>query len=114
MNHTQNPASSLNILIVDDEDNIRKTLAYCLEGEGHRVVAVSNATDAVAEVRKRSFDLAFVDLRLGKTDGMDLIPVFRSDSPWTKVVVITAFASIETAVEACDGGPPIISLTFWP
>ena len=96
--------SSLNILIVDDEDNIRKTLAYCLEGEGHRVVAVSNAADALAEVRRRSFDLALVDLRLGQTDGMDLIPVFRSDSPWTKVVVITAYASIETAVEAMRRG----------
>jgi NtrC-family two-component system response regulator AlgB len=104
MSKTQPPVSSLTILIVDDEDNIRKTLTYCLEREGYRVVAVSNAADAVAEVRRRSFDLAFVDLRLGQTDGMDLIPVFRSDSPWTKVVVITAYASIETAVEAMRRG----------
>ena len=104
MNHTQNPVSSLTILIVDDEDNIRKTLAYCLEGEGHRVIAVGNAADAVAEIQSQSIDLAFVDLRLGQTDGLDLIPVIRSDSPWTKVVVITAYASIETAVEAMRRG----------
>jgi two-component system, NtrC family, response regulator AlgB len=61
------------------------------------VVGVGNAADALAEVQRQSFDLAFVDLRLGQADGMDLIPVFRSDSPWTKVVVITAYASIETA-----------------
>jgi two-component system, NtrC family, response regulator AlgB len=94
----------LQILIVDDEDNIRKTLTYCLEGEGHTVVAVSNAPDAVDAVRRQSFDLAFVDLRLGPTDGMDLIPAFKSDSPWIKVVVITAYASIETAVEAMRRG----------
>ena len=104
MNQTPTPASSLSVLIVDDEDNIRKTLTYCLETEGHQVVAVGNAADALAEVRRRSFDLALVDLRLGQTDGMDLIPVFRSDSPWTKVVVITAYASIETAVEAMRRG----------
>jgi NtrC-family two-component system response regulator AlgB len=94
----------LQVLIVDDDDNIRKTLTYCLEGEGHAVVAVSNAPDAVDAVRRQSFDLAFVDLRLGSTDGMDLIPAFKSDSPWTKVVVITAYASIETAVEAMRRG----------
>ncbi len=44
------------------------------------------------------------DLRLGQKDEMELIPVFRSDSPWTKVVVITAFVSIETAVEAMRRG----------
>jgi two-component system, NtrC family, response regulator AlgB len=104
MSQTPSPASSLTILIVDDEDNFRKTLAYCLEREGHRVVAVSNAAEALAEVRRRSFDLAFVDLRLDPTDGLDLIPLFRSDSPWTKVVVITAYASIETAVEAMRRG----------
>jgi NtrC-family two-component system response regulator AlgB len=104
MSPTPTPASSLTILIVDDEDNIRKTLTYCLETEGHRVVAVGNAADALAAVRRRSFDLALVDLRLGQADGMDLIPVFRSDSPWTKVVVITAYASIETAVEAMRRG----------
>ncbi len=50
MSQTPTGVSSLNILIVDDEDNIRKTLAYCLEREGHRVVAVSNAADARAFV----------------------------------------------------------------
>ncbi len=104
MSQVPTAVSSLTILIVDDEDNIRKTLAYCLEPEGHRVVAVSNAADALAEVRRRFFDLAFVDLRLGPTDGMELIPAIRSDSPWTKVVVITAYASIETAVEAMRRG----------
>ncbi|MBI5586194.1 MAG: sigma-54-dependent Fis family transcriptional regulator [Deltaproteobacteria bacterium] len=99
------PATApLHVLLVDDEDNIRKTLAYCLESEGHRVVAVSNPTDAMAEMRRQSFDLAFVDLRLGQADGLDLIPVFKSDSPWTKVVVITAYASINTAVEAMRRG----------
>jgi NtrC-family two-component system response regulator AlgB len=56
--------ASLNILVVDDEVNIRKTLTICLETEGYRVIAVSNFQDAAAEASRRSFDLAFVDLRL--------------------------------------------------
>ena len=46
----------------------------CLESAGHRVVGVSNRADALAEVSRRSFDLAFVDLRLGVEKGLDLIP----------------------------------------
>lgn len=94
------PFDSLNILIVDDEVNIRKTLSLCLEGYGHMVVAVSNFEDAIAEASRRSFDLAFVDLRLGTASGMDLIPALLATAPWMKIIVITAYASIESAVEA--------------
>jgi NtrC-family two-component system response regulator AlgB len=94
----------VNVLVVDDESNIRKTLAICLEAEGHRVTAVSNFQDAVAEGSRRTFHMAFVDLRLGTASGLDLIPVLLSGSPWMKIVVITAYASIETAVEAMRRG----------
>ena len=96
--------NALNVLIVDDELNIRKTLALCLECEGHKVVAVSNSEDAVVEVSRRPFDLAFVDLRPGASDGLDLIPALLASSPWLKIIVITAYASIETAVEAMRRG----------
>ena len=94
----------LNILIVDDELNIRKTLTAYLETEGHKVVAVSNFQDAVHEATRRSFDLAFVDLRLGTADGLNLIPTLLAQTPWIKIVVITAYASIDTAVEAMRRG----------
>ena len=96
--------SSLNVLVVDDETNIRKTLTVCLESEGHRVVSAGSFRDAVAEVARRSFELAFVDLRLGTENGLDLIPVLLSALPWVKIIVITAYASIDTAVEAIQRG----------
>jgi NtrC-family two-component system response regulator AlgB len=95
---------SLNILVVDDEVNIRKTLSVCLETEGHKVIAVSNFQDALAEASRRSFELAFVDLRLGAADGLDLIPILLATTPWLKIIVITAYASIDTAVEAMRRG----------
>jgi NtrC-family two-component system response regulator AlgB len=94
----------LNILVVDDEINIRKTLSVCLEAEGHRIIAVSNVQDAMHEASTRSFDLAFVDLRLGTADGLDLIPALLAQTPWIKIIVITAYASIDTAVEAMRRG----------
>jgi NtrC-family two-component system response regulator AlgB len=92
------------ILVVDDEPNIRKTLSITLEAEGHQVVAVSNARDALSEAKRRYFDLALIDLRLGTESGMELITALRATCPWMKSVVITAYASIDSAVEAMRRG----------
>jgi NtrC-family two-component system response regulator AlgB len=101
----QSPMNSpLNILVVDDELNIRKALAACLEVDGHRVVSVGNPLDAVHAVERRSFDLAFVDLLLGKESALDLIPRLLSAAPWMKIVMITAYASVDTAVESMKRG----------
>ena len=89
----------LNVLVVDDELNIRKTLAMSIETDGHTVVAVSNAADALDQAAKHSFDLAFVDLRLGPTLGLDLLPALLAQSPWSKVVMITAHGTIDNAVQ---------------
>ena len=97
-----NPA--LKILVVDDETNIRKTLSISLENDGHEVVAVSNSKDAVAEAGRRAFDIAFVDLKLGATLGSDLIPELLAQSPWIRVVIITAHGSIDNAVSTMKQG----------
>ncbi|WFS63090.1 sigma-54 dependent transcriptional regulator [Pseudodesulfovibrio thermohalotolerans] len=104
MTSTDLVSPGLNVLIVDDEANIRKTMSYCLTAEGHTVSAVGNPADALGEIRRKAFDLAFVDLRLGADDGMELIPLLASESPWTKIVVITGYASIESVVEAMQRG----------
>ena len=97
-------AGTLSLLLVDDEPNIRKVLSVSLRTDGHRVTAVTNAADAVTEAARQSFDLAFVDLRLGAETGLDLIPRLLAQSPWLRVVVMTAYASIDTAVEAIRRG----------
>jgi NtrC-family two-component system response regulator AlgB len=115
MNGDVQKTSPMNILVVDDDGNIRKTLSYCLAAEGYTVIAVSNPDDAVEEAKRRSFDIAFVDLKLGEANGMDLISLLGSASSWTKVVVITAYASIETAVEAMRrGATDYIAKPFTP
>jgi two-component system, NtrC family, response regulator AlgB len=100
----QSPPQSLNVLIVDDELNVRKTLTMSLETDGHTVVAVSNGRDAVDESARQSFDMAFVDLRLGNELGIELVPALLGQSPWMRVVIITAHGSIDSAVETMRRG----------
>jgi len=95
---------ALRVLIVDDELNIRKSLAMSIECDGHEVVAVSNAQDAIDQAARGSFDLAFLDLRLGPTLGSDIIPDLLAQSPWMRIVIITAHGSIDSAVETMRRG----------
>ena len=106
MESVEHAASSvvMNVLIVDDESNIRKTMMMFFELHHHRVTTVSNARDALIETGLQIFDLAFVDLRLGTESGLDLVPALVAAAPWLKIVVITAYASVDTAVEAMKRG----------
>jgi NtrC-family two-component system response regulator AlgB len=97
-------SSRLRILVIDDEETIRVTLSLCLEADGHEVVAHATAAAALAAVMRRAFDLIFLDLRLGTDNGLDLIGPLLAENPWAKIVVITAYASVDTAVEAMKRG----------
>src|SRR5436190_16815012 len=92
------------ILVIDDEKNIRATLALCLEGMGCKVTAVASAPAALAALSRQAFDLAFLDLRLGETSGLDVLPQLLTERPALTVVVITAYATFDTAVEAIKRG----------
>jgi len=97
-------ATSLRILIIDDEKNIRVTLSAYLEGMGCLVTGVATAEAALSALESQTFDLAFLDLRLKETSGLELLPKILSLSPHLPVVMITAYATIETAVEAIRRG----------
>lgn len=95
---------TLDILVIDDEPNICKTLSLCLESEGHHVVSVHHAGDGLARISHAVFDLVFLDLRLGADNGLDLLPRLLAELPGARVVIITAFATIDSAVSAIKGG----------
>jgi NtrC-family two-component system response regulator AlgB len=99
---TAPPASE--VLVIDDEKNIRATLTMCLEAIGCAVTSASTADAALAAVERRPFDLAFLDLRLGDQDGMAVLPRLVAARPGLAIVVITAYATIDTAVEAIKLG----------
>ena len=97
-------APRLNVLIVDDEKNIRSVLVACLESAGCRVVEAASCASARSAVDRSVFDLAFLDLRVGEENGLELLPWLLAQSPSTDVVIITAFATISTAVDAIQKG----------
>jgi len=92
------------VLIVDDEKNIRATLTMCLEAIGCTVTSASTGLAALAAAERRPFDLAFLDLRLGDEDGLALLPRLLAARPELAVVVVTAYATIDTAVSAIKLG----------
>ena len=94
----------LRVLIIDDEKNIRITLQVCLEQMGCEVVAVGAFEHALAAVAQQSFDVAFLDLRLREANGLDLLPKLLANNPNLGVIVLTAYATFETAVEAIRRG----------
>ena len=94
----------MRVLVVDDERNIRKTLAICLQGLGCAVTEAGTPAAALEALERSPFDLAFVDLRLGTEDGLALLPRLLADRPGLDVVIITAYAAVDTAVEAIRRG----------
>jgi len=94
----------LSVLVVDDEKNIRQTLRLCLESSQADVTEASSATTALEALRHGVFDVVFLDLRLGTASGLDLIPALLAENPNVVIVVITAYATVETAVEAVRRG----------
>jgi two-component system, NtrC family, response regulator AlgB len=97
-------SGSLRVLIIDDEQNIRRTTAIALEAMGHEAVGVDTGAAALKLLGSESFDVAFLDLKLDSENGLDLLPQLLKRGPGLDIVVLTAFASVETAVEAMRRG----------
>ena len=91
-------------LVIDDEKNIRRALALCLESLHCEVSEAANPAQALEQLARSACDLAFLDLRLGNDDGLELLPKLLAARPGLEVIVITAYATIETAVEAIKRG----------
>jgi len=96
--------ATMRVLIVDDEPNIRRTLRLALEAAGHAVDEAESLDQALRAVERHPCDAALVDLRLGDESGLGLIAPLIEQLPRLAIVVITAHASIDTAVEAMRRG----------
>jgi DNA-binding NtrC family response regulator len=92
------------VLIVDDEPLIRATLAELLEQEGYTVALAADAEKALLMAAERPFDLALCDIQLPGMDGVELLDRLLRINAETMVVLITAYGTVETAVEAFKRG----------
>jgi DNA-binding response OmpR family regulator len=89
-----------NILVVDDEPVARQSMTDILKLEGYNVASAPNGQAAVEFVRTHPIDLMIVDLRMPGMDGLEVIQVINQVSPETEIVLLTAFGSTETAIQA--------------
>jgi DNA-binding response OmpR family regulator len=92
------------ILLVDDEEAIRQSVGEILRLEGYEVVPVATGEDALEIISKRSFDLALLDLKMPGIDGIEVLHGINRISPDTKVILLTAHGSMESAIEALRQG----------
>ncbi len=105
----------LDILVVDDDQATRLALGYSLTDTGHRVVEASDGEEAIALVSDRIFDVAILDVRLPKVDGLTIFRRLRQKSPSTSVILMTAFATIPDAVASLrDGAYDYVTKPFDP
>src|SRR4051812_8817218 len=94
----------MDILLIDDDASLRRTIGIALESMGHRVADAANRARALEVLGQRPFDAALLDLRLAREEGLDLLPELLRLAPGLPVVIVTAYATIATAVEAMRRG----------
>jgi len=92
------------ILLADDEATFRQTLTKVLEEEGMAVAAVANGTDAISAIMKQPFAVAILDIQMPGADGIKVLREIMRVRPETRVIIITAYGTVEMAVEAIKLG----------
>ena len=92
------------ILVVDDEESHRIMLRAVLKDEGYEVAEAADGSEAVRAVEEEPFDLILMDVRMKTMDGIEALQEIRKISPLIPVLIMTAYASVKTAVEALKAG----------
>ena len=93
-----------NILVIDDDKSILRTLTRILQKAGYEVDTAETGKEATEKMEKRQYSLALVDVRLPDIDGTDLLVSMKDNLRDTVKIVITGFPSMEMGVKALDGG----------
>jgi len=92
------------ILVIDDTKNIRMLLTKCLEHEGYQVDTASDGQEALDMFKKGRYDLAFLDIKMSKLSGTEVLKSIREVGIETPVIIITAYATVKNAVECTKLG----------
>jgi DNA-binding NtrC family response regulator len=92
------------ILVIDDDENIRKVLVAILADEGYNVESAGTGKEALEKTRKQLFNAALVDVRLPDIEGIELLTKFRPTSPKLRKIVITGYPTLQNAIQAVNSG----------
>ncbi len=97
-------SSSGNILVVEDQESARESLVDLLRGEGYDVHEAADGNEGIAKINQLDLDVVLTDLMMPGADGLAVLKHVSEFSPQTLVVLMTAHASVETAIEAIRAG----------
>lgn len=92
------------ILIVDDDENIRKVLKAILEDEGYNVESVGTAQSGIEKTQRNFYNVALIDVRLPDMEGIELLTKLKDNTPRIRKIVITGYPTLQNAVEAVNNG----------
>jgi len=92
------------ILVVDDDEGIRKVLARILEEEGYAVDSAKNGKEAIKKAKAKFYNLALIDIRLPDMEGTELLTKIRDTTPKMRKIIITGYPSLQNAVKALNQG----------
>ena len=92
------------ILVVDDDENIRKVLMRILEDEGYMVDTAKTGKEAVEKSRTKFYNLALIDIRLPDMEGVELLTKIRDTTPKMRKIIITGYPTLRNAIEAVNKG----------
>ncbi|MEM1563621.1 MAG: response regulator [Candidatus Bathyarchaeia archaeon] len=92
------------ILVVDDDENIRKVLTTILEEEGYTVDEAENAKKAIEKTRRKVYNLALIDIRLPDMEGIELLTRMKDTVPKMRKIIITGYPTLQNAIEAVNRG----------
>ncbi len=91
------------VIVIDDEKIVGQMIKVAMEPEGYLVETFLNAEPAFARLRQEKFDVVITDLKMKGADGMEVLRTVKTAYPEVKVIMVTAFASLDSAVEAMKG-----------
>jgi DNA-binding NtrC family response regulator len=93
-----------NILVIDDEEIVRKSCMRTLVPEGFKVDVARDGLEGLRMLNAKNYDLILIDLKMPNMDGMEVLENMQTMSPGSKVIIITGYSAVETAVKAIKMG----------
>ena len=96
--------SKAKILIIDDDENIRKVLQTILEDEGYLVETADTAKKGIERSEKAFYNLALIDVRLPDMEGIELLSKLRSTKPKMRKIIVTGYPTLQNAISAVNKG----------
>jgi len=90
------------ILIVDDDENIRKTMTAILEDEGYIVDSAASGNEAIEKANGATYNLALLDIRLPDMEGVELLKLMKGNLPRTRKIMVTGYPSVNNAISAVN------------